>query len=69
MSGELLHGLQANLLSPPVLFFALGLLAAVVRSDLKFPEALYVSLTIYLLCAIGFKGGVAMAEAAVRAAV
>ena len=63
MSGELLHGLQANLLSPPVLFFALGLLAAVVRSDLKFPEALYVSLTIYLLCAIGFKGGVAMAEA------
>lgn len=63
MSGELLHGLQANLLSPPVLFFALGLLAAVLRSDLKFPEALYVSLTIYLLCAIGFKGGVAMAEA------
>ncbi len=63
MGGELLHGLQANLLSPPVLFFALGLLAAVVRSDLKFPEALYVSLTIYLLCAIGFKGGVAMAEA------
>jgi uncharacterized protein len=63
MSGELLHGLQANLLSPPVLFFALGLLAAVVRSDLKFPEALYVALTIYLLCAIGFKGGVAMAEA------
>jgi hypothetical protein len=49
--------------SPPVLFFALGLLAAVVRSDLRFPEALYVSLTIYLLCAIGFKGGVAMAEA------
>ncbi len=63
MSGELIHGLQANLLSPPILFFALGLLAAVVRSDLKFPEALYVSMTIYLLCAIGFKGGVAIAEA------
>lgn len=65
MSGELLQALQVNLLSPPVLFFALGLLAAVARSDLKFPEALYVSLTIYLLCAIGFKGGVAMAEAGV----
>lgn len=63
MSEELLRGLQANLLSPPILFFALGLLAAVVRSDLKFPDGLYVSLTIYLLCAIGFKGGVAMAEA------
>jgi hypothetical protein len=63
MSGELLQGLQANLLSPPVVFFALGLVAALVRSDLKFPEALYVALTIYLLCAIGFKGGVAMAEA------
>lgn len=63
MSGELLQGLQANLLSPPVLFFGLGMLASICRSDLRFPEALYVSLTIYLLCAIGFKGGVAMAEA------
>lgn len=62
MSGDFLAGLQANLLSPPVLFFLLGLLAAVVRSDLKFPEALYVSLTIYLLCAIGFKGGVAISQ-------
>lgn len=63
MSSELIQGLQANLLSPPILFFALGLLAAVCRSDLKFPDALYVALTIYLLCAIGFKGGVAMVEA------
>ncbi|REJ76902.1 MAG: sodium-dependent bicarbonate transport family permease [Acidobacteria bacterium] len=60
---ELLNGLQANLLSPPVLFFVLGIVAAVARSDLRFPEALYVSLTIYLLAAIGFKGGVAIAEA------
>ena len=63
MSMELLNGLQANLLSPPVLFFVLGIVAAVARSDLRFPEALYVSLTIYLLAAIGFKGGVAIAEA------
>ncbi|MBI5093664.1 MAG: sodium-dependent bicarbonate transport family permease [Candidatus Hydrogenedentes bacterium] len=62
MSSDLLQGLQANLLSPPVLFFVLGLLAAVVRSELRFPEALYVSLTIYLLCAIGFKGGVEISE-------
>ncbi len=55
--------LVANLLSPAVLFFALGLVAALVRSELKFPEALYSALTIYLLVAIGFKGGVALAEA------
>jgi hypothetical protein len=57
--------LLANLLSPAVLFFALGLVAALVRSELKFPEALYSALTIYLLVAIGFKGGVALAEAGI----
>lgn len=57
--------LLANLLSPAVLFFALGLAAALVRSELKFPEPLYSALTIYLLVAIGFKGGVAIAEAGV----
>lgn len=65
MTSELWQGLHTNLLSPAVLFFVLGLLAAVVRSELKFPEALYVSMTIYLLCAIGFKGGVALSEAGI----
>ena len=60
---DLLHALTSNLLSPAVLFFALGLLAALTQSDLKFPESLYASLTIYLLVAIGFKGGVAINEA------
>lgn len=60
---EILDAIQANLLSPAVLFFALGLLAALTKSDLKFPEPLYAGLTIYLLVAIGFKGGVAIAEA------
>ena len=59
----ILDAIQANLLSPAVLFFALGLLAALAKSDLKFPEPLYTGLTIYLLVAIGFKGGVAIAEA------
>lgn len=53
----------ANLLSPAVLFFVLGVLASVLKSDLKFPEPLYVTLTIYLLVAIGFKGGVSIAAA------
>lgn len=60
---SILDAIQANLLSPAVLFFALGLIAALTKSDLKFPEPLYVALTIYLLVAIGFKGGVAVAEA------
>jgi len=60
---DLLTAIQANLLSPAVLFFALGLLAAVAKSDLRFPEPLYVGMTIYLLVAIGFKGGVSIAEA------
>ena len=60
---EILDAIRANLLSPAVLFFALGLIAALTKSDLKFPEPLYAGLTIYLLVAIGFKGGVAIAAA------
>ena len=60
---DILTAIQANLLSPAVLFFVLGLIAALTKSDLKFPEPLYVGLTIYLLIAIGFKGGVAISEA------
>jgi len=60
---EILDAIRANLLSPAVLFFALGLIAALTKSDLKFPESFYTALTIYLLVAIGFKGGVAIAEA------
>jgi len=60
---ELLEAIRANLLTPAVLFFVLGLAAAILKSDLRFPEQLYIGLTIYLLVAIGFKGGVAIAEA------
>lgn len=60
---DLLAAVCANLLSPAVLFFALGVFAALAKSDLKFPEPLYLGLTIYLLVAIGFKGGVAISSA------
>lgn len=52
----------ANLASPMVLCFALGALAAWVRSDLDIPDAIAKGLAIYLMLAIGVKGGVAMAE-------
>ena len=51
-----------NLLSPPVLAFALGLIAVSIKSDLRLPEAVYQALSIYLLLAIGIKGGVALRE-------
>jgi hypothetical protein len=63
MNIDLLQAIQTNVLSPAVLFFALGILAAVCKSDLKFPDAMYVALTIYLLTAIGFKGGVSLSDA------
>jgi hypothetical protein len=51
-----------NLLSPIILFFALGVLAAFARSDLSIPEAVAKGMSIYLLFAIGFKGGAAVAD-------
>ena len=54
---DLLQSLTSSLLSPMVLAFVLGVVATLLRSDLKLPEELYVALTIYLLLAIGMKGG------------
>lgn len=54
--------LATNLLSPVVLAFGLGVFATLVKSDLEFPDPLYQALSIYLLLAIGLKGGTALAE-------
>ncbi len=51
-----------NLVSPMVLFFALGFAAALARSDLALPEAAARAIALYLMLAIGFKGGVSVAE-------
>jgi hypothetical protein len=48
-------------LDPVILFFALGVLTRLARSDLRLPEALYETLSIYLLVAIGLKGGAQIA--------
>jgi len=45
-----------------VLFFALGLLARLAGSPLRLPSALYESLSLYLLLAIGLKGGVELSR-------
>lgn len=54
--------LSANLLSPVVLAFALGVVARLVRSDLEIPGAIQQYLSIFLLLAIGLKGGVALSQ-------
>jgi len=59
---EILNIAGDNLLSPIILCFALGLVAALARSDLSIPEAMAKAMSIYLLFAIGFKGGVAVSS-------
>ncbi|MFZ0099046.1 MAG: sodium-dependent bicarbonate transport family permease, partial [Gemmobacter sp.] len=54
--------LTGNLLVPTILFFALGLVAAFARSDLSIPTGAAKFMSIYLLLAIGFKGGVSLAD-------
>ena len=57
---DILGLIQANILTPIVLFFLLGLVAARIKSDLKLPEAISEFLPIYLLAAIGLHGGIEM---------
>jgi len=47
---------------PVVAFFLLGVAGGLLRADLKFPPAFYEVLSIYLLLAIGLKGGVELAR-------
>lgn len=50
------------LLSPMILFFALGSFAALIRSDLAIPETISKAVALYLMAAIGLKGGVELAQ-------
>jgi len=54
--------LVLNLLSPVTLAFALGLFSRLVRSEFHLPRDIYLALGIYLLFALGLKGGVALAQ-------
>ena len=59
---EILTLAGANLLTPMILSFGLGMLAALARSELTVPEAAAKAMSLYLLFAMGFKGGVAVAD-------
>ena len=56
-----MNALAENLISPVVLCFVLGIVARWLKSDLAVPEPVYQGLSIYLLLAIGLKGGSALA--------
>jgi hypothetical protein len=55
----------SNILNPPVLFFFLGMLAVFLKSDLEIPPPLPKLFSLYLLFAIGFKGGVELVKSGV----
>ena len=52
-----------NLLSAPVLAFVVAVIVTLVKGDIRLPDALYPMLSMYLLLAIGLKGGKGLAVA------
>ncbi len=59
--------LQANLLSPIVLCFLLGIVAKLIRSEFALPKDIYMGISIYLLLGLGLKGGVELSHASFSA--
>ena len=55
----------ANLTSPVVLFFVLGIVMILTEAKVSLPSAVTDFILIYLLAAIRFKGGVAISEAGI----
>ncbi|WP_088102097.1 sodium-dependent bicarbonate transport family permease [Halalkalibacter urbisdiaboli] len=62
--GQMLEIAYANLLSPMILFFLIGIVAVLVNSDLKVPTAFYTGYTMIILFTIGIKGGVQLRNVA-----
>jgi len=58
-----------NLLDPAILFFVFGILAGTVRSNLEIPAAISRFLSLYLLMALGLKGGFALSHSGLTSAV
>ena len=54
-----------NFLDPAILFFVFGLLAGAVKSNLEIPQPIARFLSLYLLMALGLKGGHALSQTGV----
>jgi hypothetical protein len=61
--------LLANLTNPTLLFFLLGILAALMKSDLEIPQSSFKFISLYLLFSIGFKGGQELSHSSIDASV
>lgn len=59
--------LLSNLTNPTLLFFVLGIVATVIKSDLEIPSTSVKFISLYLLFAIGFKGGQELAHSSFSA--
>jgi hypothetical protein len=59
--------LRDNLLSPIPLAFALGVIARLAKSEFSLPKDIYTGLSVYLLFALGLKGGVELSHASIAA--
>lgn len=59
MDFQILH---YNITNPTLLFFVLGIFAAIIKSDLEIPETTIKFIALYLLFSIGFKGGQELAH-------
>ncbi len=60
---DFLNIIVSQIASPHILFFAVGILAVLIKSDLKIPEDMGMAMMIFLLVAIGLKGGIGIAKA------
>ena len=62
MSSEFWENFRHNLFKPLLLFFYMGFSVPLLKVPFEFPHVLYQGLTMYLLIAIGWKGGEELAE-------
>lgn len=62
---DFLSVIGGQILSPPILFFLLGMFAALAGSDLKVPGDISIAMMLFLLTAIGLKGGIGIAKVAI----
>lgn len=66
MTSFILDALQ-NLATPMILFFVLGFISTIIKSDIEIPQAISKALAIYFMIAIGFKGGVEISKTGIDA--
>jgi hypothetical protein len=60
---------MSNLLDPAILFFIFGILAGLMKSNLEIPQPIPRFLSLYLLMALGLRGGFELAHSGLTVSV